>query len=202
MRVSVAGVGVGVLFAYGEEGDFYRGYEISPEVLNVATNPSLFSFITDSPAEVDLVFGDARKELETERNAHEPRYDVIYIDAFSGDNLPRHLSTKEAFQLYFDRLAPDGILAVNISNRYMDLSPLMKSVAEAFDYRVLLLRQQSDEEKLRSGSVWAFFMKSPPKDFSFPPDARTRDIRTVRDFTLPEDDQGSFLSLIQWPWNN
>ena len=73
MRVAVAGVGVGVLFAYSNEGDFYRGYEISPEVLKVANNPEFFSFLADSPAATDIVFGDARKALEAERDAGEPK---------------------------------------------------------------------------------------------------------------------------------
>ena len=202
MRVAVAGLGVGVLFAYSREGDFYRGYEISPEVLNVATNPALFSFMTDSPAETDIVFGDARKALEAERDANEPRYDVIYVDAFSGDNLPRHLSTKEAFQLYFDRLAPGGILAVNISNRYLDLTPLIKAVGGVFDCPVLAIGQEDDFSKLRFGSNWAFFIKTPPPGFTIPQGASILDFTQVYDFTLPTDEKGSFISLIKWPWRD
>ena len=202
MRVAVAGLGVGVLFAYSQEGDFYRGYEISPEVLNVATNPALFSFMEDSPAETDIVFGDARKALEEERAANKPRYDVIYVDAFSGDNLPRHLSTREAFQLYFDRLAPGGILAVNISNRYLDLTPLIKSVGMAFDCPVLAISQSEDLSKLRLGSIWAFFIKTPPAGFTIPQGASILDFNQVYDFTLPTDEKGSFISLIRWPWRD
>jgi len=202
MRVAIAGLGVGVLFAYSNEGDFYRGYEISPEVLNVATNPALFSFLADSPADVDIVFGDARKALEAERAAGELLYDVIYVDAFSGDNLPRHLSTKEAFQLYFDRLAPGGFLAVNISNRYLDLTPLIKSVGIAFDCPVLAIQQKDDLSKLRLGSIWAFFIKNPPKDFAIPPGASILDFTQVVDFRLPTDEKGSFISLIRWPWRD
>jgi hypothetical protein len=200
MRVAIAGLGVGVLFAYSNEGDFYRGYEISPEVLNIATNPALFSFLADSPADIDIVFGDARKALEAERIANEPPYDVIYIDAFSGDNLPRHLSTQEAFELYFDRLSPDGILAVNISNRYLDLTPLIKAVGTAFDCPVLAIHQPDDFAKLRLGSNWAFFIKNPPRGFSAPPGVSILDFNQVYDFTLPTDEKGSFISLIQWPW--
>jgi len=202
MRVAVAGLGVGVLFAYSNEGDFYRGYEISPEALAVATNSSLFSFLADSPAEIDIVFGDARKALEAERSANEPPYDVIYVDAFSGDNLPRHLSTQEAFQLYFDRLAPGGFLAVNISNRYLDLTPLIKSVGTSFDCPVVAIHQENDFSKLRLGSDWAFFIKSPPKDFSIPQGASILDFKQVYDFALPTDDKGSFISLVRWPWRD
>lgn len=200
MRVAVAGLGVGVLFGYSKEGDFYRGYEISPEVMNVATNPALFSFVADSPAETDIVFGDARKALEAERDTGELPYDVIYVDAFSGDNLPRHLSTKEAFQLYFDRLAPGGFLAVNISNRYLDLTPLIKSVGVAFNCPVVAIHQGDDFLNLRLTADWAFFIKNPPDDFSIPEGAMILDFNQVCDFPLPTDAKGSFISLINWPW--
>lgn len=202
MRVAIAGVGVGVLFSYSREGDFYRGYEISPEVINIATNPALFSFIADSPADTDIVFGDARKALEAERDASEPLYDVIYIDAFTGDNLPRHLSTREAFQLYFDRLAPGGILAVNISNRYMDLRPLIKAIGDAFPSNFFVMTQQENPARFRTASEWAFFTRTVPEGFEFPPDASFPDLTTVRKFKLPTDEKGSFLSLIRWPWRD
>lgn len=202
MRVAVAGLGVGVLYTYSREGDFYRGYEISPEVLTIATNAALFSFMADSPAETDIVFEDARKALEAERDAGEPLYDVIYVDAFSGDYLPRHLSTKEAFRLYFDRLEPDGILAVNISNRYMDLTPLIKAVGVEFDWPVLAIHQPNDFARLRLSSSWAFFIKTPPPGFSIPRGASILDFRQVRDFTLPTDAKGSFIGLIRWPWRD
>jgi SAM-dependent methyltransferase len=201
MRVALVGLGMGVMSAYGRTNDFYRGYEISPEVLDIATNPALFSFLTDSRAAVDIVFGDARKALEAERTANEPPYDIIVVDTFTGDNIPRHHSTREAFQLYFDRLAPNGILAVNISNRYLDLTPLIKAVGTDFDCPVIAIHQQDDFTKLRLGSDWAFFIKNPPKGFSIPPGASILDFNQVSNFTLPTDEKGSFISLIRWPWS-
>ena len=202
MRVAMVGLGLGIMSAYGRTNDFYRGYEISPEVITMATNPALFTFLTDSPADIDIVIGDARKSLEAERAANEPLYDVICLDTFTGDNIPRHHSTQEAFQLYFDRLAPDGILAVNISNRFMDLKPLIRAVGMAFECPSLVMRQREDLTILRSDSDWAFFMKQPPEDFSVPPGALIADLRRVRDFALPTDDKGSFISLINWPWHD
>jgi hypothetical protein len=200
MRVALVGLGMGVMSAYGRTNDFYRGYEISPEVLTIATNPALFSFLTDSPADIDIVFGDARKALEAESTANEPLYDVIVVDTFTGDNIPRHHSTREAFQLYFDRLAPDGILAINISNRYLDLTPLIKAIGIDFDCPVLAIHQPDDLSKLRLGSDWAFFIKAIPRDFSVPPGVSILDFNQVYDFTLPTDEKGSFISLVRWPW--
>lgn len=202
MRVALVGLGLGVMSSYGRTNDYYRAYEISAEVLEVATNPSFFTFITGSSAKIDVVMGDARKALEVERDGGEPLYDVICLDTFTGDNIPRHHSTREAFQLYFDRLAPDGVLAVNISNRFMDLKPLIRSVGMTFDCPVLVLRQSDDYTQLRTASDWAFFIKSPPEDFIIPQGALIADVRRVRDFKLPTDDKGSFLNLINWPWRD
>lgn len=196
MRVGVLGLGIGVLCAYSRTNDFYRCYEISPEALYCATN--IFTFVKDSPAKIDLVLGDARKALEAEMRRKEEKFDVLYIDAFTGDNLPYHLSTREAFFLYFQRLNPDGILAVNISNWHLDLAPLMRSVSEAFDVPAVIIHQQGDMAKIRFGSGWAFFMRSPPEDFTFPPAAQFVDLSKVKHFKLPEDEFGSFISLIQW----
>ncbi len=201
MRVAIVGLGMGTMATYGRTNDFYRGYEISPEVINIATNPALFSFLSDSPATIDLVLGDARKSLEAERAANEPRYDVICLDTFTGDNIPRHHSTQEAFQLYFDRLEPDGILAVNISNRFMDLHPLIRSVGTTFNCKFFAMRESENMSKLRASSDWAYFTRSIPEDFEFPLDASFPDLRQVRQFKLPTDEKGSFISLIRWPWN-
>ena len=196
MRVGVLGLGIGVLLSYSRTNDFFRCYEISPGAMYCATN--IFTFVKESPARVDLVLDDARKAMERERKAGEEPFDILYVDAFTGDNLPYHLSTKEAFELYFDRLRPDGILAVNISNWHLDLAPLMRSVSEHFDVPVVVVLQQGDLPNIRFGSAWAFFMRDPPDDFEFPQDARLVNLNATRSFTLPTDEKGSFVPLIRW----
>ena len=198
MRVGVLGLGIGVLAAYSRTDDYYRCYEISPEVLACATND--FTFLKDSPAHIELATGDARKVMEKERAAHEQRFDVLFVDAFTGDNLPAHLSTREAFQLYFDRLEPDGILAVNISNWHLDLTPLIKAVADRFRVPVVAIRQEDDMGRVRLGSAWAFFLPRPPAGFALPPGASRLDFSRVGAFALPTDEKGSFIGLVDWPW--
>ena len=123
MRVGVVGLGVGTLAAYGRQGDFYRFYEIDPEVVALAQRAEFFSFLSDSKAEIDIVEADGRLALENEERGDEPGWDVLVLDAFSSDAVPVHLLTREAFQVYRQALAPDGIIAFHISNRYIKLAP-------------------------------------------------------------------------------
>ncbi len=127
LRVGIIGLGVGTIAAYGIPGDHMRFYEINPEVIRLAySGPQrLFTFLSDSRAEVKVVPGDARISLEQELNRNEVQnFDVLVIDAFSGDAIPVHLLTEEAFQLYLRHLRkPNGILAFHISNDALDLRP-------------------------------------------------------------------------------
>jgi spermidine synthase len=127
-RVGIVGLGVGTVAAYGRTGDYYRFYEINPMVERLAR--SSFTFLKDSSARVETVPGDARLSL-----AGEPaqNFDTLILDAFSGDSIPVHLLTKEAFQCYFRHLKADGIIAVHVSSNYVDLDPVVANMARAFD---------------------------------------------------------------------
>ncbi len=128
LRVGVVGLGVGTLAAYGRPRDSFVFYEINPEVIALSEGPAAtFTYLRDSLADVEIVPGDARLALERER----PReFDVFAVDAFSSDAIPVHLLTREALRVYLRHLrAPDGVLAVHISNRYLDLQPVVKGLA-------------------------------------------------------------------------
>ncbi len=196
MRVCIVGLGVGVTLAHARTNDFYRCYEISPEAAAIATNPKYFTFASDCPAKTEIVVEDARKGLERELRANEPRYDVIQIDAFTGDNIPYHLSTAEAFQLYFHRLAPDGMLSINISNWHMDEAPLIKVIADVFGVPTIVYSVPGDLKRLRFNSVWAVLPKRPPENFAIPQNARIRRLDLVKNIPLPTDEKGSFTCLI------
>jgi hypothetical protein len=141
-RIGIVGLGCGTLAAYGREGDAMRIYEINSLVLDVARRE--FTYLSDTPARVEVALGDGRLLLEAEEG--QPRFDIFVMDAFSGDSVPVHLLTREAFDLYFQRLKPDGILAVNISNRYLDLKPVMERAAAAFGKVALVYEFWEDEE--------------------------------------------------------
>jgi hypothetical protein len=127
LRIGVIGLGAGALAAWGERGDYIRFYEINPEVLRLSDK--YFTYRKDSPARIEVVLGDARISLERERQRGEAqKFDVIAVDAFSGDAIPVHLLTRECFQDYLYHLKEDGILAVHITNRYFDLSPVVRNL--------------------------------------------------------------------------
>lgn len=128
-RVGMIGLGAGTLTAYGRKGDYYRIYEIDPDVVDLAASDNAcFSFVRDSQATVEVVLGDARISLERE----EPQqFDVLALDAFSGDSIPVHLLTTEAFAVYLRHMREGGIIACHVSNRYLDLKPLVWKLAAA-----------------------------------------------------------------------
>lgn len=198
MVVGIVGLGAGTMACYGRPGDLYRFYEINPLVVDVAKDRSLFTYLSDSKASIDLVEGDARHMLEVEQASKDPLYDVLMIDAYSGDAVPCHLATKEAFELYLKRLAPNGILAVHVSNWHIDLLPLCKAAAKELDlapYGVVGVQ----ENTLTTSSVWVFMTRS-KLTYRYPLWTQVREIDwdKVRDIKLPVDDCGSLVSLIRW----
>jgi hypothetical protein len=126
-RIGVIGMGCGTLAAYGKPGDALRIYEINPLVSQIARTE--FTYLQDTPAKLDVAMGDARLSLEAEPSQ---QYDILVVDAFSGDAIPVHLLTVEAFRVYFRHLKPGGIIALNTTNRYLDLKPVMAHAAAAF----------------------------------------------------------------------
>ena len=127
-KVGVIGLGAGVVAAYGRAGDAMVFYEISPKVIEIERRE--FTFLRDSPAAIEVVVGDGRLSLERELKRAGPRgYDVLGIDAFSGDSIPMHLVTREAMALYARHLAPDGVIIFQATNRYIDLLPVIKRLA-------------------------------------------------------------------------
>ncbi len=126
-HVGIVGLGAGTLATYGKPGDRFRFYEINPAVYQLAT--TWFTYLTQCEARVDVVFGDARLSLEQEPSQ---QFDLLVLDAFSGDATPVHLLTREAFQTYLRHLKPDGVIAVHISNHHVDFFPVMLGVADQF----------------------------------------------------------------------
>jgi len=132
LRVGVVGLGAGTLAAYGQPGDYYRFYEIDPDVTALSRSESPeFTFLRDSRAKVDVILGDARLILERELGRRQSQqFDVLVLDAFSSDSIPVHLLTREAFRIYLGHLrGPDSVLAVQITNRFLDLRSVVAGLA-------------------------------------------------------------------------
>ena len=127
LNVGVIGLGAGVLAAWMEPGDRLAFYEISPRVVDIARRE--FTFLSDTPARTEIIMGDGRLSLEREPPR---RYDLLGIDAFSGDSIPMHLVTREAMALYVKHIKPDGVIVFQATNRFVDLLPVIQRLAAEF----------------------------------------------------------------------
>jgi len=153
IRLGVVGLGAGTLSAYGRAGDTVRFYELNPVVVKISHEQ--FSYLNSSPAKIEFVMGDARLSMEREIAAGYPqRYDVLAIDAFSSDSIPVHLITREAIEIYRKELAPGGIVAVHISNRFLDLKPVLANIGAVTGMTVRLVADSPSEESGASSTDW------------------------------------------------
>ena len=126
LRIGAVGLGAGAIAAYGRTGDSYRFFEIDPTVVDIARDPASFRFLADSPANIDVVVGDGRLQLE---ETPPEAFDLLVLDAFSSDAVPVHLLTSEALATAMRTVAPGGVIAVHISNRFLDLEPIVAAAA-------------------------------------------------------------------------
>jgi predicted membrane-bound spermidine synthase len=140
VRVGITGLGVGTIAAYARPGHTYRFYEINPQIIELAREH--FTYLADCQGKVEIVEGDARLSLEREKPNE---FDVLILDAFSGDAVPTHLLTTEAFEIYNRHIVPDGALLVHVSNRYLDLRGIVRRLAERHGYGVVHVEQPDDD---------------------------------------------------------
>jgi SAM-dependent methyltransferase len=160
VAMGFVGLGVGTLSAYGRAGDLLRFYELDPQVIDVAQRH--FTYLGASRAAIEFVIGDARLSLERELSRGGPRgYDVLAIDAFSSDSIPVHLITREAIELYARHLAPDGIIAVHISNRFLDLKPVLANIARATGLAAQLVSDSPQDDRTASSTDWVLLARDP-----------------------------------------
>jgi spermidine synthase len=190
--VGVIGLGTGTLAAYGREGDYFRFYEINPLVLRLAHTE--FTYLSDCKAKVDVSMGDARLSLEKETEEH--FFDVLAVDAFSSDSIPVHLLTLEAMKLYFRRLKPDGILAVHISNRYLDLQPVLQGETRATGQMARLIDNEEDDSQDVFSATWVL-ITSPSTGFNSEEMSRSAKIASPRKVSLWTDDYSNLFQILK-----
>jgi spermidine synthase/MFS family permease len=154
-HVGVIGLGAGTLAVYGRTGDTFRMYEIDPAVIDLAQRE--FSFLADSKAKIEHVVGDARLQLEREADQ---QFDVLAVDAFSGDSIPVHLITAQAMALYTRHIKADGIIAFHITNRFLWLAPVIQNIAQSQQLTVALIHDENDNPALRN-TDWVLVSKDP-----------------------------------------
>jgi len=190
LHVGVLGLGVGTLVAYGRAGDVYRLYEIDPLVIELAQEK--FTYLSDTEAKLEIVLGDGRLQLEREPSQ---QFDVLVMDAFSGDSVPVHLLTLEAFAIYFKHLKTDGVLAMNVTNAFLDLVPVLKRAADHHGKNIRLLEHPGDQD-LAFASRWVVITDS--KDFFDQTSLQSmREVVAPQDFAAWRDDYSSLLAVLK-----
>jgi hypothetical protein len=156
VRLGMVGLGVGTYAAYGREGDFVKFYEIDPNVLTLAR--SHFAYLTQGQAKVDVAIGDARLTLERESPQN---FDVLAIDAFSSDSIPTHLITVEAVEVFLRHLKADGVLAFHVSNRFLDLPPVLDAIANHHKLQAMMIEDPAQTDNgLHSSSTWVLLART------------------------------------------
>jgi hypothetical protein len=150
VRYGVVGMGAGVMTGYCRAGDYVRVYEINPLVKSLSERGE-FTFFSHCAGDKEVLMGDARLTMEKQPP---PNYDVLVVDAFSSDAIPVHLLTKEVMQLYFTLLKPDGVLAVHISNRYLDLAPVCARGAEYVHKKATVVADDASDNTFANSTTW------------------------------------------------
>jgi hypothetical protein len=156
LRIGAVGLGVGTIAAYARPGDLVRFYEINPQVIKFAIGDhSVFSYLENSAGRVEIVRGDARISLEREAQENNlQQFDILVLDAFSGDAIPVHLLTREAFQLYLKHLrGPESVLAIHTSNRALTLAPVVAGLAQDQNLNATFI-QQSGQSEVVNANQW------------------------------------------------
>jgi len=145
LRIAVAGLGVGTMAAFCKPQDYLCFYEINPVVVDLARDTRLFTYLSDCPAEVDVTLGDARLSLERELEQGSQEYDLILLDAFSGDAVPAHLLTQQAFEMYLGHLRSGGAICADVSNAVLDLPPVLWQLAARLDLDATSIQSSGGE---------------------------------------------------------
>lgn len=165
LRVGLIGLGTGTMAVWGRAGDVFRFYEINSQVIALSASPAgPFTFVRDSAAKIEVVLGDGRVSLERELEAGRPQgFDVMVLDAFSGDAIPMHLLTEEAFRIYLGHLRDDaGIIAVHVTNTHLDLVPVVLGAAASHHLATKIIETEEDDDDERIYfSRWILVARDP-----------------------------------------
>lgn len=190
-RVGMIGLGAGTLATYGQPGDSYRMYEINPDVIELAR--AEFTFLSDSPASIEMVLGDAR--LSMEREAPQ-QFDVLAVDAFSGDSVPIHLITMEAMGVYLRHMRPDGIIAFHVTNRFLNLPPVVQAIARALGLHVAHIRDENDNPLLRN-TDWVLVAQNPDVLARAGIQSRAQPVQTIAGLKPWTDDFNNLFAILK-----
>ncbi|HEX2098649.1 MAG TPA: fused MFS/spermidine synthase, partial [Rubrobacteraceae bacterium] len=193
---AMIGLGTGSMACYNKPGQQFTFYEIDPLIESIARDPDFFTYLRDCPGESEVVLGDARLSL---RDAPDESYGVIVADAFSSDAIPVHLMTRESMELYFQKLLNDGALAFHISNRHLELEPVLGNLAQ--DMKLACYAQyDSETEDIpgKFGSHWVALAREEVDLGGVSEDPRWQPCETDPDLGVWTDDFSNLLATFDW----
>ena len=196
-RAGIVGLGAGTMACLSRPGDRWTFFEIDRKVVDIARDPELFSFLRDCKGDFDVVMGDGRLSLDRQPDG---RFGLIALDAFSSDAVPVHLITRQALELYREKLLPGGVIAFHISNRYLDLEPVLGNLARATG---MTCYGQADDrtsprQLMKFRSHWAVLARSPADLGPVPGERRWHPCAQDRGASAWSDDYASLLGAVEW----
>ncbi len=197
-RVGVVGLGIGTLIAYGTPHDQWTFFEINPNVVRIARDPRYFTYLSQSRAPYDIVMGEGRLNLARQ---HDREFDLLVLDAFTSDAIPTHLITREAIQLYLDKLKPSGILLLNISNKYVSLAPVLGAIARDLDLTGRWRFYVPTPKEADTGefpATWVVIGRTPAALGPLATDSRWEPLPTERRVPAWTDSYSSLLGVMKW----
>jgi hypothetical protein len=201
-RVALVGLGSGSLAAYAGRGQRFTFYEIDPAVLRIASNPDYFTYLSDARArgaDVRVVLGDARLTIH---DAPAATYNLIVLDAFSSDSIATHLITRQALRIYLEKLAPGGLISFHISNRVLDLKPLVGNLATDAGMTCLFqsnaVENQAEADRGKHAAQWTLLARRPSDFGPIWGDARWEQVRPTPGARVWTDDYSNILSILRW----
>ena len=198
-HVGVVGLGTGNLACYKEPGEAWDFYEIDPAVANIARDARYFTFLEECTPDARIVLGDARVSLADVPPQH---YDLLILDAYSGDSIPVHLVTREAINLYLDGLSPQGLLVFHVTNRYLDLEPVLGGLAKDADLVGLIRRDSAAGNEMddtgKVSSDWVVLARDTKALGSLMDDARWQPLHVNDQSAIWTDDYSSILDTLKW----
>ncbi len=194
-RIAVTGLGTGSLAAYAGPGQEIDFYEIDPAVKRISSLPAFFSFLSDCRAKWKVILGDARLTMEKAPPDH---YGIIILDAFSSDSIPVHLLTKEAVNLYFSKLNRNGVLLIHITNRYVNLAPVLAKLADENGFFDRLRDDDEDAEIGKDGSTWVLLARNENDLGGISRNENWAKIEPRNTAAAWTDDFSNILSVFKW----
>jgi spermidine synthase len=194
-RIDAIGLGVGTLAAYGRPGERLTFYELDPAIVRIARDPRFFTYLRDSQADVEIVLGDGRRTIAQVPNGTS---DFVIVDAFSSDAVPVHLLTREALELYVSKLRPGGLIAFHVTNRHLELAPVVARAARALGLAVVERYDRAEGARgTRTHSRWVVIARSPDRLEPLLERSGWR-IPKVSAGRVWTDDYSNVLSVVKW----